>query len=59
LNGGEQAVRVFSQLQGVPGGAFAVLGALLQAHFACRHHGQLGHREDAVEDQQQEDDQDF
>jgi hypothetical protein len=59
LHRGQEARRLLRQRQGAAGPRVARFGALLQARLAGGDHGDLAHREDAVEYQECKDDQDF
>ena len=59
LDGRQELRRRLGELERHLRALIAFLGALLQPHLPGRHHGNLGHRKDAVGQHQQQDDDDL
>src|SRR5699024_5722889 len=56
LDGREKPVRIVCQLHRDHGTGIAIIGAFLKSWLASRNDGKLGHREQAIEQDQKEDD---
>jgi hypothetical protein len=55
LDGGQEAVGRVGQIQGVLGAVVAFVGPLLEPGLAGRNHGDLGHGEQAIAEDQEGD----